>query len=247
MTLVGILNELCSRFILNCPPEELDDVRVMFNVELAHWYYLDHEREQDSSLPGFGLKDFTHQMFNTVAALRAYKGRADELYGQFMEYKQRVPVYGAILLNTNMDKFLLVKGWSSRSCWGFPKGKINKHEPEMACAIREVREETGYEIGTDRINLEDCLLTRIQQQQIKLFIVTDVPEDYPFVTHTRNEISDIKWHSIPDVNRIPPKSPNNAPGINKQYNQFFLVIPFMQDLNGWIAQRRQVNSAKVKI
>jgi len=33
---------------------------------------------------------------------------------------------------------LLVKGWSARSGWGFPKGKINKEEPDIDCAVREV-------------------------------------------------------------------------------------------------------------
>lgn len=37
-----------------------------------------------------------------------------------------------------MDKVLLVKGWSNKSGWTFPKGKINKDEPEIECAIREV-------------------------------------------------------------------------------------------------------------
>jgi mRNA-decapping enzyme subunit 2 len=34
---------------------------------------------------------------------------------------------------------VLVKGWSKSAGWGFPKGKINKDEPEVVCATREVR------------------------------------------------------------------------------------------------------------
>jgi 8-oxo-dGTP pyrophosphatase MutT (NUDIX family) len=63
----------------------------------------------------------------------------DEIFASFTHYKTRVPVCGAILLNTTLDKCLLVKGWHSRSSWGFPKGKINKDEPELECAKREVR------------------------------------------------------------------------------------------------------------
>ncbi len=62
----------------------------------------------------------------------------DEIFASFTHYKTRVPVCGAILLNTALDKCLLVKGWHSRSSWGFPKGKINKDEPELECAKREV-------------------------------------------------------------------------------------------------------------
>ena len=44
----------------------------------------------------------------------------------------------------------LVQGWSSRSGWGFPKGKINQNESEADCAAREVFEETSLEVR--RIN-----------------------------------------------------------------------------------------------
>jgi len=37
-----------------------------------------------------------------------------------------------------VNQCVLVKGWSSRSGWGFPKGKINKDEPDSTCAAREV-------------------------------------------------------------------------------------------------------------
>lgn len=62
----------------------------------------------------------------------------EEILASFTHYKTRVPVCGAILLNSTLDKCLLVKGWHSRSSWGFPKGKINKDEPEIECARREV-------------------------------------------------------------------------------------------------------------
>lgn len=55
-----------------------------------------------------------------------------------MQYRFRIPVCGAIILNANLDKCVLVKGWSSKSGWGFPKGKINQDEEYDCCAIREV-------------------------------------------------------------------------------------------------------------
>jgi 8-oxo-dGTP pyrophosphatase MutT (NUDIX family) len=58
----------------------------------------------------------------------------------FMTYRLRVPVCGAIILNATLDKCLLVKGWSSKAGWGFPKGKINQNEENDNCAVREVSE-----------------------------------------------------------------------------------------------------------
>jgi ADP-ribose pyrophosphatase YjhB (NUDIX family) len=56
-----------------------------------------------------------------------------------MQYRFRIPVCGAIILNVNLDKCVLVKGWSSKSGWGFPRGKINQDEEYDCCAVREVR------------------------------------------------------------------------------------------------------------
>ena len=45
---------------------------------------------------------------------------------------------GAILVSPGLDRCLLVRGWGPQASWGFPRGKINEHEPDAACAVREV-------------------------------------------------------------------------------------------------------------
>lgn len=94
-----------------------------------------------------------------------------------------------MILNPEMDKVLLVKGWASRAGWSFPRGKINKDEREIDCAIREVYEETGFEIPSDKLNEEDVIEVTIREQKIRLYIVTNVPENTQFAPRTRKEIS----------------------------------------------------------
>ena len=67
-------------------------------------------------------------------------------FAEFLAYKQRVPVRGAIMLNQDMDQVVLVKGWKKGANWSFPRGKINKDENDLKCAVREVYEETGFDI-----------------------------------------------------------------------------------------------------
>ena len=121
-----------------------------------------------------------------------------------------VPVCGAIILNPTLDKCLLVKGWSKNATWGFPKGKINKNESEIACAAREVQEEVifcqnaaifcgfsllllslkvGYDVSK-LINEEDSITATINNndQTMKLYIAAGVSEDTLFETQTRKEI-----------------------------------------------------------
>ncbi len=141
--------------------------KFMFLVEQAHWYYevrrapisayfvqesldvlyrykdkhralQDFCRDNDPSLKSLSLRTFTGIIFQHCPGLaQLYKDR-DSIYARFSAYKQTVPVMGAILLNTNMDKCLLVRGFKNSASWGFPKGKVAKDEPDSACAIREV-------------------------------------------------------------------------------------------------------------
>jgi len=141
-----------------------------------------------------------------------------------------VPVYGGIILNPAMDKCVLVKGWSKNATWGFPKGKVNKNEGEMACAAREVYEEVGFD-ASQLINEDDTITATINnndnEQTIKLYIIAGVPEDTVFETQTRKEISKICWFS---VRELPVSS---MPG-----RDFFLVRPFVKQLNEWIKSRK---------
>ena len=78
---------------------------------------------------------------------------ATDIYDRFVQYKARVPVCGAIIINEALDKCLLVKSWGKAASWGFPKGKFNKNEAELECAIREVRSDcTSYLLLTKSIH-----------------------------------------------------------------------------------------------
>ena len=115
-----------------------------------------------------------------------------------------VPKSSFVFLTTEIMQCVLVKGWKSSSGWGFPKGKINETEPEATCATREVwmlltcdtlaytlqvLEETGYNIANQLEPENFIKFIMKDEQQVTLFVVFGVPEDYPFKTKTRKEIS----------------------------------------------------------
>lgn len=56
-------------------------------------------------------------------------------------------MYGAIIINARLDRYLLVRALDEHCSWTFPKGKIYSGESEIECAVREVEEETGLLIG----------------------------------------------------------------------------------------------------
>lgn len=221
-----VMDDLSSRFILNLPDEELESLeRVCFQVEQAHWYYEDFIRENNPQFPSLPLKRFSEELFSHCPLLSHWRNDHEEAFNKFMQYKTRVPVCGAIMLNSKWDKCVLVKGWKSSSGWGFPKGKINELESKPNCAVREVLEETGYNMA-GQISPAHVIELFIREQSISLYIVPDVSEDYPFETKTRKEISRIEWFRLSDL----PTWKRNKTCQGK----FYLISPFIAKLKEFI-------------
>ncbi|CAG8589955.1 1413_t:CDS:2 [Funneliformis mosseae] len=247
-TFAEILDDLSSRFIINVPEEELASVeRICFQIEQAHWFYEDFVREQNPSLPSFNLKNFSAKYilyFLHCPLLHQWSHEHEKAFADFMQYKIRVPVCGAIMLNEPMEKCVLVKGWSSRSGWGFPKGKINKDEPDSICAAREVLEETGYDISP-LIKEQDYVELTIREQRIRLYIVVGVPEDTDFCPKTRKEISKIEWHKVADlptwIKSRDRDTPYHCGGGCVKYgsSRFYMVVPFVSKLRNWLKTQKK--------
>jgi hypothetical protein len=71
-SLEEVLDDLCARFIINLPNEELESFdRLCFQIEAAHWFYLDFFREEFPSLPVFNLKEFVRQSIFTSTDFRS--------------------------------------------------------------------------------------------------------------------------------------------------------------------------------
>lgn len=231
-----LLDDLCSRFVLNVPVEELQSFeRILFLIEQAHWFYEDNTREEDPCLKSFNLREFSALMFQKCASLRPYIGQVDNIYKDFTSYKFQVPTTGAIILNETCDKCLLVKGWKSGASWGFPKGKKNKDEEDDKCAIREVLEETSLDISSI-LKPQDYLELLVGQQRSRLFIVFGVPENSHCEPQTKKEISEIAWHPLDDIPILGPTGEgvvfNQTRGASGA--KYFLVHPFLGQLKSWI-------------
>ncbi|RPA80691.1 DCP2-domain-containing protein, partial [Ascobolus immersus RN42] len=190
---------LGRRFIINLPPEEQDSVeRVFFQVEEAHWFYDDFIRKCNPNLPNLTLRAFSSKVFMQCPMIKRWELDASEAFAEFIKYKGIVPVRGAIMLNDRLDSCVLVKSLKGSSL-SFPRGKINRGESDVDCAVREVYEETGCDLA-GRIRPEDVLEgTSPGTQNIKLYIVPGVSMDTLFETKTRGEISDIKWMRLSEI------------------------------------------------
>lgn len=165
-------------------------------------------------------------------------------FSEFLAYKTRVPVRGAILLNEEMDSVVLVKGWKKGANWSFPRGKINKGEPDLDCAIREVYEETGFDVrAANLVKDEDSVKSievTMREQHMRLFVFPGVPLDTHFEPRTRKEISKIEWYKLSELPTLKKNKQHDEGMAVANANKFYMVAPFLHPLKKWIAQQKKL-------
>ncbi|XP_013403114.1 m7GpppN-mRNA hydrolase [Lingula anatina] len=233
---VFILTDLCSRFIINMPKEERQDlIRIFFQIELAHWFYLDFYCPENPEYKTCGIKDFSAQIFNHCPFLMPHADSFERILGDWKSYKLAVPTYGAIMLDPTLQYCILAQGYWQKSSWTFPKGKVNEDELPIDCAVREVLEETGYDI-LKQINSNDYIEHRVSDQLAGLYIIPNIPLNAKFKPKTRNEIKSLKWFK---VDHLPVHKKDQTPKteLGLSANTFFMIIPFIKPLRKWIASR----------
>ena len=174
-----------------------------------------------------------------------------QAFSEFLAYKTRVPVRGAIMLNERMDSVVLVKGWKKGANWSFPRGKINKDEPDLDCAVREVYEETGYDIKAAGLvgNEEEMkhIEVTMREQHMRLYVFRGVPMDTYFEPRTRKEISKIEWYKLSDLPTIRKKKQQQegkGEDLAVNANKFYMVAPFLVPLKKWISAQRKLDKVK---
>ncbi|KAH9107319.1 hypothetical protein LEN26_008611 [Aphanomyces euteiches] len=219
-----VMDELQSRFLMNLPQSELaSSERLFFQIEQCYWFYEDFYADHHNHLTHMKLNDFARRMFNHCILLQPLKQQCESMFQDFKTYQSQIPVVGCILLNPSKTKLVLVRNWKGTS-WSLPRGKVNQGETDLDCARREVLEECGYDtnIVVDEenggLNAKDFIEFHVNQQRIRMYIVTGVPEDFNFAPQTRKEISLIQWFEFDD---LPKKT--------------WGVLPFMARLRRWIA------------
>ncbi|KAK4242460.1 hypothetical protein C8A03DRAFT_11351 [Achaetomium macrosporum] len=252
MQLEDWLDDLCVRFIIHLPKEDLSSVaRICFQVEEAQWFYEDFIRPLDPTLPSMSLRSFCLRIFQHCPLLAPFSVENHmRAFEEFLQYKTRVPVRGAILLNEAMDSTVLVKGWKKGANWSFPRGKINKDEDDLDCAIREVYEETGFDIRQAGLVPKEDEIKYIQismrEQQIRLYVFRNIPMDTVFEPKTRKEISKVEWYRLSELPAFRKKGSNshNSAAAASNANKFYMVAPFLVPLKKWVIQQKKKDAAR---
>lgn len=102
---------------------------------------------------------------------------------------------GALILNKNMDKCLMVFQKSSK-LWGVPKGRKEDYEDNYLCMIREVKEEVGLNLNKIKLEVLDSVFIHKKAliYIIKIFLDPLPICSPPFEDGKENhEIEKIEW------------------------------------------------------
>ncbi|BEI99281.1 hypothetical protein CcaverHIS631_0403240 [Cutaneotrichosporon cavernicola] len=243
LSLDEVLDELFIRFIHNLPERERTIDRLHWSAEEAHWFYEDYVRPSNPTLPALTQKEFTKQILELDDSYRDQYD-FDEEWRSFLKYKKVVPCCGGILLNRTGDKALMVRGWKNAT-WGFPRGKINKNESPEACAVREVLEETGYDMAP-LLQPNEFLKTFINAQDVTMYLVLGVDENTVFKTKTKKEIGKIEWVPVLDLPTW-TKQRNQKPVAGGKPKRFFNVTPFVSGIKTFLKKNGITNQPRKKV
>lgn len=104
----------------------------------------------------------------------------------------------AVCINEN-NQILMVKSYHS-TAWAIPSGGIEKGETPEECCIREVKEETGYDV----VIVENLLVkeTTIKGIEVKTyyFKVKKIGESQG-INDPDNIIESVAWKSVDDLEK----------------------------------------------
>jgi 8-oxo-dGTP diphosphatase len=115
-----------------------------------------------------------------------------EVAGCFCEWEGRI-----LLLLRALNK-------PQGNTWGIPAGKVEKGEPALAAALRELKEETGIPLLITR-NIEDVGILYVRQSDVDflfhLFRIVFIQE--PNLELCKDEIAQSKWLYVDDALQMP--------------------------------------------
>jgi hypothetical protein len=92
--------------------------------------------------------------------------------------------------------------------------------------IFQVLEETGFDISK-MIDKNEYIESTINDQLVRLYIISGIPHDTKFQPRTRNEIKSIAWFTIAE---LPSSKKDNTPKfkIGVGPSALFMVMPFIK-------------------
>uniref|UniRef100_A0AC35U945 Nudix hydrolase domain-containing protein n=1 Tax=Rhabditophanes sp. KR3021 TaxID=114890 RepID=A0AC35U945_9BILA len=193
-----VMQSLFEEYIACRADEELEEEHfLMLQIEKAHWKY-DQLSETNTNLRKIKmLKSFVPLFIEKNILDSEIKARIDKKCQAFLQHQITRERAGVILVDKNNTHCVLVENYHLPGCWSFPKGAIENKESPLECAIRECREETGYDCK-NAIQHSTAIVKEIKKKyKLTLYIIQGIDMTKHILRPTvKREIKSIKWFEI---------------------------------------------------
>lgn len=91
---------------------------------------------------------------------------------------------------------LLIKQFAHKDRWGVPKGHAHEGESYEACALREVKEETGLDIELLEPLPDVQANYKKESKTVKTWFARVKGDDVPRIDDPDSEVADARWFPI---------------------------------------------------
>lgn len=98
---------------------------------------------------------------------------------------------GVCIYNSVRGSMLIVQ--SRGKLWGFPKGTVERNEEPMACALREVREETGIDLDASALTKPFIVRESVYYFHDTMYEIGAIPDD---AGSYDNDVTGLGWIKI---------------------------------------------------
>ena len=133
---------------------------------------------------------------------KQYRQEFDQAKQKFEQLRYGVEVNGVVIRLDTLLETTPIK-WDTPE-WGFPKGRRNSGETDIACAMREFQEETGltkqdYVIFDGIDPIHETFFGNNTIHYCHVYYLAFVPEKHNLHPETLNEIGGFGWFSLKDA------------------------------------------------
>ena len=190
-------------------------------------------KEEIKKILMYDLSFLWNDLWNKTSKHKNYQKEFEISQQKFNKLKENYNLMDLINLNELYDT----------PEWGFPKGRRDKNEKNLDCAIREFEEETGINenkyIILNRLNTIEESVVGTYKTVYKLVYYLALAYDDIELTldneHQKCEIGDMKWLTFEEI--IPKIRPYFKEKITMITKIYFLIINLIENVNN---ERNQI-------
>ncbi|KAM7533791.1 hypothetical protein Aperf_G00000110629 [Anoplocephala perfoliata] len=209
-------------------------------LQKMHWHYLDTSGRQTGGRRNITIRQFCEETFTRFPKMLPFRADWERRLEEWIDIRKRTSIGCALIIDESFKYCLLLKGFWSK-LWQLPGGKVETGESYTDCAIRETREEVGFDISS-KVDESLSVYMAGPPRNVTTYIIEGVPFNTPFKALTKGEVDPIRWY---EISRLPTESVVTTanPSSNKDArNEFSLLSPLIPGLQSYAALRKMEKS-----